>query len=190
MQLVHTVQEGDPDAEVGATPPNIDLTGTDLLVSERRQLLDLLASFGTLFSRVGGPLGRTGRVKHDIETSGPPIRQPLRRLPHSMKPVVEDEVQRMLQQGVIRPSTSPWSSPVVMVRKKDGSWRFCIDYRKVNSIGRDRKQHHPAINSPRTKEMFSPGWYPVSQVHREWYHTLYTNRGTSEPERSCTEAPP
>ena len=147
MQLVHTVQEGDPEAGVGATPPDIDLTGTDLLVSERRQLLDLLASFGTLFSRVGGPLGRTGMVKHDIETSGPPIRQPLRRLPHSMKPVVEDEVQRMLQQGVIRPSTSPWSSPVVMVRKKDGSWRFCIDYRKVNAATRQDAYPLPRIDA-------------------------------------------
>ena len=50
-----------------------------------------------------------------------------------MKSVVEWEVQKMLEQGVIQHSTSPWSSPVVMVRKKDGSRRFCVDYRKVNA---------------------------------------------------------
>ena len=65
-------------------------------------------------------------------------------LPQSMRGVVDQEVQAMLKQGVIRPSTSPWSSPVVLVRKKDGSWQFCVDYRKVNSV-----THRDAFPLPR-----------------------------------------
>ena len=53
----------------------------------------------------------------------------------------------MLDQGVVRPSTSPWSSPIVMVRKKDGSWRFCVDYRKVNAVTRQDAYPLPRIDA-------------------------------------------
>ena len=52
-----------------------------------------------------------------------------------------------MQDGVIRPSTSPWSSPIVMVRKKDGAWRFCIDFRKLNDV-----THKDAYPLPRIDE--------------------------------------
>ena len=53
----------------------------------------------------------------------------------------------MMKNKVIRPSTSPWSSPIIMVRKKDGSWRFCIDFRKLNSV-----THKDAYPLPRIDE--------------------------------------
>ena len=87
-----------------------------------------------LFASENAPLGRTSAVKHAIQTQGPPIHQQLRRLPVSLKETVDGEVQKMLDQGVIRPSSSPWSSPLVMVKKKDGSWRVCMDFWKVNAI--------------------------------------------------------
>ena len=108
----------------------------------------------------GEPVGRTGVVKHDIETSGAPIRQPVRRLPQSMKHIVDDEVEKMLKQGIIRPGTSPWSSAIVMLRKKNGSWRFCIDYRKINAVARQDAYPLPRIDA--TLDMCSH--YP-SEVH-------------------------
>ena len=115
-------------------PLNVDLTSTGLTPTEKQQLLALLTQFSDLFATTDRPLGKTEVVKHAVKTSGPPIRQPLRRIPEALKEVVQQEVQKMLKQGVISPSDSPWSSPIVMVRKQDGSWRFCVDYRKVNSV--------------------------------------------------------
>lgn len=101
---------------------------------EKGQIHALLTEFSDVFATVGGHLGRTGIIKHAIHTKGGPIRQPPHRLPESLKPVINTEVNKMLDQGVVRHSNSPWSSPIVMVQKKDGTWRFCIDYRKVNSM--------------------------------------------------------
>ena len=101
--------------------PEINLDFTDLTFTEKKQLLALLAEFADIFAPRGGCVGRTPTVKHKILTEGPPIRQPVRRLPEVLKSVLNGEVEKMLEQGVVRPSSSPWSSPIVMVRKKDGS---------------------------------------------------------------------
>ena len=121
---------------------NLDLP--DLSEPETSTLLDLLSEYSDIFAPVTGPRGCTTTVKHAIPTMGPPIRQPMRRLPEALKQTVHTEVQKMLEHDIIRHSASPWASPVVMVRKKDGSWRFCIDYRKLNSV-----THRDAYPLPR-----------------------------------------
>ena len=121
-----------------------DLNSSDLTEVEKQELRSLLKSFGSLFVSEDGSLGRTSAVRHGISTSGNPIRQPIRCQTESLKSVVNTEVEKMLSKGVIRQSSSPWSSPVVMVKKKNGSWRFCIDYRKMNAA-----THQDAYPLPR-----------------------------------------
>ncbi|XP_041461225.1 uncharacterized protein LOC121412478 [Lytechinus variegatus] len=83
----------------------------------------------------GDKLGYTGEAIHDVDVGDHlPIKQHPYRLNPRKKSQVRKELEYMLACGVIEPSQSCWSSPVVLVPKPDGSQRFCIDYRKVNAV--------------------------------------------------------
>lgn len=72
-------------------------------------------------------------VEHHIETKGAPIRSKARRLPPEKYRAAKEEFLKMVEEGICRPSNSPWSSPLHVVYKKDGSLRPCGDYRLLNS---------------------------------------------------------
>lgn len=77
-----------------------------------------------------------------------PIKLPPRRLSvKKRKEIVDNEIDKMLDDDIIEPSSGPWASPILLVKKKDGSIRFCIDYRKINVVV--KKNAYPL---PRTDE--------------------------------------
>ena len=78
--------------------------------------------------------GRTTLVDHhiDLKEGTRPFKLPARRIPIHLQADADKEIQKMLDNGIVEPSNSEFSSPPVLVRKKDGSVRFCIDYRKLN----------------------------------------------------------
>ena len=95
-----------------------------------------------VFALEGTPNGRMPSKSMKIDTGNtPPIRQRAYRTPLSKRIQVEEELRKMLDEGVIRPSKSEWASPITLVPKKDGSIRFCVDYRKINAA--TRKDAHP-----------------------------------------------
>lgn len=102
---------------------------------EKEKLRHLLNSYSDIFSNSEFDLGTTRLVQHHIDTGNArPVRQALRRQPVSGYQFVEEHVQEMLRHGVIEESQSPWAANVVVVAKKDGTKRFCIDYRKLNDV--------------------------------------------------------
>ena len=95
---------------------------------------DVLCDWSHIFSKGPTDLGKTDIVKHSIKlTDNTPFKEPYRRIPPAMYKEVKQHIKEMLDADAIRPSESPFSSNVVLVRKKDGSLRFCIDFRKLNA---------------------------------------------------------
>lgn len=102
---------------------------------QKQELKHLLIMNADVFSKNDQDLGRTDIVQHSIDTGDTrPIKQAPRRLPQVHQEEADRQVKDMLNRGVIKPSQSPWASPIVLVKKKDGSTRFCVDYRKLNAV--------------------------------------------------------
>ena len=99
--------------------------------------MQLFIEHNTVFSLEEGERGETDLVEFFIDTGDtPPLRQRPRRMPFAVREEVARQLTLMQRTGVIQPSKSPWASPVVLVRKKDGSHRFCVDYRRLNAVTR------------------------------------------------------
>ncbi len=97
-------------------------------------LQDLLRRNADVFSKHSMDYGHTTTVQHEIPLIDPkPFRLPYRKIPPSQYQEVRKAISHMEDAGVIRPSKSPYASPIVVVLKKDGSLRICVDYRKLNS---------------------------------------------------------
>ena len=113
----------------------IDLSGLENWPEKlQHEAKEMLKRNAKVFSKDDMDMGRTNLVKHHIKLTDPvPFKEAYRRIPPQMYDEVKTHLQEMLDLGAIRPSNSPWASAIVLVRKKDGRLRFCIDLRKLNN---------------------------------------------------------
>ncbi len=107
---------------------------------------ELMLSWPTVCTQ---ELGRTNRVKHRITTIDEiPVRKKAYKVSLENHQFIESQVQELLEKQIIQPSISPWAAPVVLVPKKDGSSRFCVDYRGLNA-----KTHLDAYPMPQIQDI-------------------------------------
>lgn len=130
------------------TQPAKELPQEDLPV----EIDQLLEQYRDIFAKEGPP---TQLGEHPIETSGRPIAVPPYRVAGKYLPEVQQQIKEMLCQGIIEPCNGPWSSPLVVVKKKDGSIRLCVDYRKLN--GQTRGDKYPLPTIPELLRDVQPG---------------------------------
>ena len=109
----------------------------------------IIAKHCKAVSRGPHDIGHCTKAQLRINTgSAPSSRLPLRRFSPAQEKYISEETQRLLERDVIEPSTSPWSAQVVLASKKDGSYRYCVDFRRLNCV--TVKEHYPV---PRVEDM-------------------------------------
>ena len=153
-------------AEECALPPHlIDVldAATELTANQRARAAHLLAKHVKTFPAPGTPItGRTEAVMHEIDTgSTRPIRCNPRKLSPKKIKIQQELVDKMLEEGQIEHSVSAWSAPTVLVTKKDGTTRFCVDYRRLND-----KTKKDAFPLPRIDDSLN------SLSGQAWFSTL------------------
>ena len=130
-----------------SSPPVLTESDLDLSHLNENQKENMLNLLNDMDISKGPKLGKVDQIKHTINVGDArPIKQSPYRVPVAKKEIIDNEVEKMLVQEVIRPSMSPWSSPIVLVAKQDGSTRFCIDYRKVNAVTKKDAYPLPRID--------------------------------------------
>lgn len=119
---------------MGFSSEGKDQSGNEgITVEQQKQLQQVLQEFEQVFAIPEGlPPSREVDHRISIKAGTDPVNVRPYRYPHLQKNEIEKLVTEMLASGIIRPSNSPYSSLMILVKKKDGSWRFCVDYRALN----------------------------------------------------------
>ena len=139
LLVVHptrTAEETNPQASKGWVLEALDLQGLTIWPeSEQKWARELLLEWEHLFAHSDLDLGKTALIKHKIQlTDQTPFKEYYRCIPPHMYNDIRAHIQEMLDIGTIHKSHSPWASAVVLIWKKDGGLRFCIDLRKLNNL--------------------------------------------------------
>jgi len=135
-------------------------------------LTEILLKHVDVFSKSEGDLGLSNLITHCIDTGdAKPIRQPLRRYPPAHVEAISQQVDDYLKQNVIEPASSPWASNLVLVKKKDGSYRCCVDYRALNSVTRKDAYPLPRIDAC-LDALSSAKWFSTFDLRSAYHHVL------------------
>ena len=125
-ELAEDIDDSDVLLWDDSSPEGQPTIGEQLNISQREQLGQVLDEFADVMQNKPG---RTALMEHSTNTgTANPLRSPPYRLPHAYCEIVQSELKEMLESGIIDKSTSEWASLIVLVGKKDGSIRMCVDY--------------------------------------------------------------
>jgi len=145
----------------------------------KESLKEILQKYSGVFSKGEWDLGWTDTITHSIDTGDhKPFRQPMRRYPPAHLKAIDDHLNDMLHQGVISPASSPWASNIVLAKKKDGTYRCCIDFRQLNNL--TKKDAYPLPRTDACFDALSGSCIFSTFDLRSGYHQVAMNEEDSE----------
>ena len=157
--------------------------GVNLSKEQKERMMKLLDEFEGIMSKHESDTGLTELVEHNIDTGdATPIHQPPYRISFAERAKVQEMVHEYVDAGFIQESDSPWSCPIVLVRKKDGTLRFCCDWRRLNAVTRKDAMPLPRIDDMIdrlakakyfTKLDFTSGYYQVKLAEQAREKTAF-----------------
>ena len=125
----------DPTESIDRALEEISKSCPDMSSQDKETLRQLFLKFPSILPSESRPIGRTALIQHSIDLmeGATPRRIAAYRVPHSKRVQLDKEIEGMLSAGIISPSRSPWSSPILLIPKSDGNFRVVADFRYVNS---------------------------------------------------------
>ena len=145
-QVIHPLRSETSRNFVGCASADVlrSNEGSMLSISEKESLAELLEEYGDIFAEGGEP---TPFAEHHIDCGEhAPIAVPPYRLTPAKKAVMQAELEKMLREGIIQECESPWAAPALLIPKKDGTYRFCVDYRRLNAVTKSDSYPLPVID--------------------------------------------
>jgi len=158
---------------------------------QKERTLNLIKKYSKLFSAHNHDIGFCPQVEHEIQIKEhAPCQQIPSKVPIHVEKWVDDQVDDLLKKGIIQESNSPWSAPIVVVKKKSGDFRLCIDYRRLNAVTIKPIYHIPdsrtIFDTLNGSKIFSSidissAYYqcPVKEEHKK-YTSFTTRKGQYE----------
>ena len=159
----HTPQPGSASF-VPKSKIDFDLSSSDLNCEQQQQFQHFLSKNRHVFATSISELGNSDIYSHRIETrDAAPVTQRFYRQTPKVRQEMERQINELLENDIIEPSSSEWRSPVVMVKKKDGSLRFAVDYRKLNKVTTNMSWPLPRLNDI---------WDTLGETKSQYFTTL------------------
>ena len=143
--------------------------GEGLPQEEKQKLISLITKFSDVFASNPRKPSLVKTMEHRIITGdAQPVRQKPRRIPQAWNSEVNDQIQEMLENDIIRPSSSPWNAPIILVKKKDNSMRFVCDFRGLNDVTKKDSYPLPHIRDVIDKMEGARFWSTLDAASAYW----------------------
>jgi len=188
LQKVCTVSQPippSPEDTADSLEALLDKVDPSVPPDAKQQLSELITTYQDVFSKNEFDLGSTSIVQHRIDTGeNRPFHQPLRPQPRAQLPVIDKLLDEMQHQGVIEPCQSSWASNIVLVKKKDGSIRFCVDYRKLNSLTTKDAYPLPRIDGC-LDTLSGSAWYSTFDLRSGFHQVAMDPRDVNKTTFIC-----